>query len=109
MVKFPGYPCPVCRRAGGEVTISYRDGPLAHVCSQECARIYVQAKGKIDMERFEKDAAAKGGEEAGAYLDQIGKTDLADLTAEQWAEFCQIMFSATCNALRLRASDEIPF
>jgi hypothetical protein len=37
--------------------------------------------------RLESLAAGKGGEEGGAYLDAIGKTDLATLTTDEWFEF----------------------
>ena len=37
------------------------------------------------------DAVKAGGEKAGAYLDSIGKTDLAQLNAAQWDMFCQVL------------------
>lgn len=33
-------------------------------------------------------AVLKGGEVAGQYLDEIGKTDLASLTKAEWTIFC---------------------
>lgn len=109
MTGFPGYPCPVCRRASGWATIHLHEQALAHVCSQKCAEIFILSKGQPGMEKFEREAAFQGGDQGGAYLDQIGKNDLADLTKEQWGEFCFQIFSGTSEALRKRADDEIPF
>lgn len=51
----------------------------------------------------EKRARQKAGEVAGAYLDEIGKTDLATLTADQWETFCTKM-TATFMHWRLAKS-----
>lgn len=48
----------------------------------------------------EKNARQKAGDAAGAYLDEIGKTDLATLTADQWDRFCEQM-TATYMKWRL--------
>lgn len=57
----------------------------------------------------EATAAIIGGREGGAYLDQIGKTDLAVLTDVEWGIFCGKIFLATCAEIKRRADDEIPF
>lgn len=57
----------------------------------------------------ERKAAVEGGNVGGAYLDEIGKTDLASLTREEWAEFCGRLFQGACEALRAQADDEVPF
>jgi hypothetical protein len=36
---------------------------------------------------IDTEAVLKAGDVAGQYLDEIGKTDLAGLTAEQWKDF----------------------
>lgn len=41
----------------------------------------------------EARARKRAGEAAGGYLDEIGKTDLATLTATQWDTFCERMTS----------------
>ena len=110
MTGLPGFPCPVCRRAGGEVAISIAGYPLVHTCSIECAGRYVKGLTmQVDMAEFEREAAISGGEKGGAYLDEIGTSDLASLTKEEWGEFCARVFAGACDALRARAADEIPF
>lgn len=57
----------------------------------------------------EKTAIEAGGAAGGAYLESIGKTDLATLTAAEWATFCAALFEATCADLRRQADDWVPF
>mgnify|MGYP001799708453 CR=1 FL=1 len=106
MTGMPGYPCPVCKRAGGEVTISQRGETLHHTCSAKCARILLQSKS---LDFNEEKAVAVGGKVGGAYLEQIGKFDLRELSQSEWAEFCGKIFQGTCEELQRIADDEIPF
>lgn len=107
MTSMPGYPCPVCRRAGGAVTISRRNEQLAQVCSDRCAHIYLRSGPVSD--KTETDAVQKTGAEAGAYLDSIGQSDLAKLTVEQWNRFRLICFREIAAKMQAIADDEIPF
>jgi hypothetical protein len=43
-------------------------------------------------------ALAAGGDAAGRYLDQIQKTELSELTAEEWRVFCRRMVGAALIA-----------
>jgi hypothetical protein len=105
-MTMPGYPCDVCRRAGGAVTINSH-GKLAMLCSNECAKAYIMRGDHLKPD--EAKAALKGGEAAGAYLDSIGKTDLAKMTEGEWRTFCGELFRGACEELRRQADDEIPF
>ncbi|MEO0781937.1 MAG: DUF6511 domain-containing protein [Pseudomonadota bacterium] len=109
MSKLPGYPCPVCGRGGGYASVSIGGQMTEHLCSQKCAEIYVRAKGSIMIKEFEKDAIKEGGNQGAAYLDQLGKTDLSQMTLEEWETFCSLIFTGTTDALQKRADDEIPF
>jgi hypothetical protein len=102
-----GFPCPVCRRAGGAFTIHEAGGPLRHLCSRECARIFIMRKP--DFAPDERAAALAGGDAAGAYLESIGKTDLATMTGPEWAEFCARLAKGYCDALANAADDAVPF
>lgn len=50
------------------------------------------------------DHVMMGGDLGGAYLEDIGKTDLATLTQEEWLIFC-----ARIVAGALSPTDQIPF
>ncbi len=110
MTGMPGYPCPVCRRAGGAVTIQMGregGGVMAQLCSPECAKVWImRGEATKDNERL---ASTRGGEAAGAYLEGIGKTDLAALTVQEWDRFCETLFRETCGEMARLADDGIPF
>jgi len=106
MTGLPGYPCPVCRRSGGAVTVSIENQPLQQICSIECARIFMSGK---QLKQNEKNAVLAGGRLAGAYLEQIGEFDLRRLTVDQWAEFCSKVFLGACEEMRRQADDDVPF
>ena len=86
--------------------------PVIWVCDDpECLRL---AKDSYDMKqddftRIESLAAQKGGEEGGAYLDEIGVTDLAKLTPDCWAEFCRRLVAGYRKALVRDLRNEAPF
>lgn len=61
------------------------------------------------FERLDSMAAVTGGKEAGAYLDEINKTDLAQLTEDEWNEFCQRLVGGYRAALEGNLKDEAPF
>ncbi len=69
----------------------------------------MQHMRKPDLDPNERQAALAGGDAAGAYLDGIGKTDLAAMTEAEWGEFCGRLFAGACDALRKAADDEVPF
>lgn len=62
-----------------------------------------------EIKQNETEAIRKGGMSGGAYLDQIGVTDMARLSKEQWNEFCGKIFQGVCDELRKQADDEIPW
>ncbi len=69
----------VAKRKFEAVTWTCReDIPLA-------AEVHHMPADKLSL--IERRALAEAGDHAGSYLDAIGKTDLADLTKEEWEEF----------------------
>jgi len=99
--------CAVCARR--EVGIGYGDysrfkkPPILWLCDDpECIDI---AKATYEMKqdeftRIESLAAGRGGEAAGAFLEQIGKTDMAQLTRAEWFEFCRRLVAGYRKALK---------
>ena len=82
-------PCGVCGRQHHNLGYSPNDrAPALWVC-EDCIpyarKVYHMPDTEFSL--YEKRALERAGEIAGAYLDDIGKTDLAALTAEEWAEF----------------------
>lgn len=110
--------CDVCRRRHMNVGYAPSDRhPVKWTC-RACLKaaedpilvqkIYHMPRKRLD--EFEERALAKGGETAGSYLDDIGKTDLAVLSAEEWEEFCARLLVGYSNAMReMLSKDEAPF
>lgn len=105
MTQLPGYPCTTCCRQSRGITATIDRGYF-QFCSRECLTLFLKHD---TLSHDEKKAAIKGGDLGGQYLDHIGKTDLADLSADEWAEFCGRIFQGACGALKAQADDEIPF
>lgn len=109
MTQLIGYPCAVCSRQSRGWAIS-APGDISRVFTQFCSRDCMEIFMKRDpLTQDEKKAALAGGNEGGAFLDQIGKTDLATLDGDEWAMFCGLIFAGACDHLKAQANDEVPF
>lgn len=113
-MSMPGYPCAVCSRETGGITVQtptpYMGRDFNRLCSIACAQTFLRGyKAMKEISRNERDAAFVGGKRGGAYLDEIGKSDLGDLSRDEFTEFCAQVFAGACEHLRKIADDEIPF
>ncbi len=54
----------------------------------------------IDPTPNERAAMAHGGAMAGEYLDSLGKTDLAQLSVEEWHTLIEVIVTGYCDHLR---------
>ena len=102
-------PCAVCGRAGGP--ISFTAINVRHdFCSMQCSEIFMVARaGRIELTHSEEDAAIAGGKAGGAFLDHLGKTDLAEMNKEEWTEFCRQFLAAAFADLQRQADETIPY
>ena len=79
---------------------------------KECIEVAQLVYGVPEMERAAHDAEARdnAGEKAGAYLEKIGKSDLATLTQEEWRAFLDTFRREWSSQMRrLGASCAPPF
>lgn len=107
--------CAVCRgHAGpnGFVRGKGKTPPIWACNDPTCISLLkkVHAMTKTTLEAYEHKAAMEAGDEAGAFLDGIGKTDLAGLSNEEWEEFIGIIvLGFQSHMRRMIESDEAPF
>jgi hypothetical protein len=111
-VVTPPYPCAVCNRGSAGFAFS---APGAHAapaffCSMHCSEVWMVAhRNKIVLTRDETTAALAGGKAAGAYIEQLGRTDMARLSRVEWAEFCERLTRGYLEELQRQADAQVPF
>jgi hypothetical protein len=104
--------CAVCRRHA--VWIGYHAGGQSPViwlcedsnCHATAKRIYAMPQGILDA--YEIGAALEAGAVAGGYLEEIGTTDLAALSPEQWREFLRRFVTGFEQAMRRKILENEP-
>lgn len=106
--------CAVCRaHANSGHGFGFRGQKHIHACRDYRCRellpkVYNMSKDTLDA--YDLKAMDEGGGWAGSYLDQIGKYNLGELTAEEWGEFCMRMIAGYQDGIRrMIANDEAPF
>lgn len=112
--RFDDAVCGSCGRSavGYGYAPPHHNAPVLWTCDDpECLTIARNsyAMKQDEFTRIESLAAGEGGAEGGAYLDQICKTDLASLTADEWYEFCRRIVAGYRKALKTSLRDEAPF
>ena len=111
-VATPAYPCAVCNRASAGFAFSApvaREPPV-FFCSMHCSEAWMIAhRKKIELTPDEATAALAGGKVAGAFLEQLGRTDLAQLSRVEWAEFCERLTRGYLEELQRQADAKVPF
>jgi hypothetical protein len=106
--------CAVCRRRA--VWLGYAPnhrGPIVWLCDDNgchaaARKVYRMPPSMLDA--YEIGAALEAGADAGAYLEEIGKTDLARLTGDEWREFLHRLYVGFEVVMRRKIlGDEPPF
>lgn len=111
--------CSICKRRHDNVGWSPSERhPVKWLC-WECLndthngvrsklpRIYHMPRNRLDG--YEEAALAEAGEQAGAFLDSIGKTDLASLDKDEWSRFLALVLKGYADSMREIVSREVPY
>lgn len=100
----PTRACNVCQREA-IAGLAFKGNPLCAACAP-----YPNA-GEIMLEfsDAEEEAIEAGGAAAGAYLDGIGKTDLAALSENEWHEFLCAVLAGYSEHMRALVKEAPPF
>ena len=113
--RFSDRVCAVCARPA----IGYGYAPkftkvvdIAWCCDDpECLAIARDSytMKQTEFTRLDSLATEEGGALGGAFLDRIGKTDLATMTQDEWQEFCRQIIAGYRTALKEKLRYEAPF
>lgn len=106
----------VCASCAGQacgwgVVAKYQDQVLWCCGEPECFEVSLRTYNMPakEFKRLEQIATVKGGEEAGEYLDSLGKSDLGELTDAEWETFCLRLVGGYRFALHETLKSESPF
>lgn len=106
--------CAVCRAHAGPhgYKPARRDPPIWFcddpACRALAKKVHLMSKSELDA--YEHQAALAAGDDAGAWLDGLGKTDLGALSKEEWEEFLGlIVIGFQSHMRRLIEGGEAPF
>jgi Family of unknown function (DUF6511) len=105
--------CAVCRRHA--VWLGFRPSkyrlPIIWLCDDEychAAAVRVYAMPKKMLDAHELGAMLEAGEIAGEYLEELGTTDLAKLSPDQWREFLRQLLTSYEHILRRKVLNGEP-
>ena len=105
--------CVICRRDARGYGFAPRyireEAPDSKQCSRRCQNITARLKGMIDPNKHETNALAAASISAGAYVEEIGKTDLANWSEQEWATLIDVAVTAFQDFLRQAYADDPPF
>lgn len=82
--------------------------PITHCCSMHCLDITYRSH-PVKPEVNESEAVSRASGEVGAYLDTIGKTDLATMSEHEWNGFLLHAFKTIANQVRDICDEQVPF
>lgn len=102
--------CVICRRYAWSLGIPWL-GRQRYICL-ECAEVANEIKlvTKPKFVFYEQEATVDAGAKGGALLDEIGETDLAKLTQEQFDSFVRAVVVGFGDSLRAQiAGMKAPF
>lgn len=70
-------------------------------------KVFHMSQRKFD--EYEERALEDGGNAGGSFLDEIGKTDLAELDPEEWSQFLGVILKGYADSMREIVSREVPY
>jgi hypothetical protein len=106
--------CAICRRRAAGFGYSPRAHAISNTiwlcgseyCHRAAKEFYAMSAQQFD--EYELGALLEAGRNAGGYLDEIGKTDLAHLSGEEWREFLFRLLTGYEQVLRRKLLNDEP-
>ncbi len=103
--------CFVCRRRadGLGVMKGNRIGWLCQQCADGGYGTRTIRMPVREFDRYEAGALRRAADgRAGAYLDSLGRTDLADLHPQEWQHVCRLIIEDFGEGIRAEVGEPIP-
>lgn len=107
--------CAICKRRHANIGwASHERAPIKWEC-KECLSLPIEqvtrfhSMARKALDRFEQQALEEGGNAGGAYLDELGKTDLASLEPYEWSHFLGVVLKGYADSMREIVSREVPY
>jgi hypothetical protein len=105
--------CIVCKRHAIGLGVGNPGGSPRWICA-DCVPLAREIRNVKYFDPYENIAIVDAGEKAGEYLDGLaggaGKSDLADLTTEEWIKFLRFVVVAFGDSMRTQiAENRAPF
>jgi hypothetical protein len=90
------------------------DTPTVHTCSMACLDIAHARNGNMALPTLTNDefnSIMAASPEIGAFLEKLGKSDLATMTEEEWLDFLTHAYATICefNRAKWQTVDGVPF
>jgi len=105
--------CAICRRDargfGFEPRLIGVPAPAVKLCSRTCQNITTRLTGMINPNLHEQNALEAASAAGGAYVESLGRTDLASWTPEEWATLIDVVITRFQDSLRTAYADDPPF
>jgi hypothetical protein len=103
--------CFVCQSPGDGLAFTPSGKSPKWLCdSPDCLALAssVYAMPSKESRKVQHEARLSAGAAAGAYLERIGKTDLAELTPDEWQAFLTTYDNARADHMRRLAAEWAP-
>lgn len=102
--------CFICKRRHDNLGVApHERATIKWVCKECLSAINMKRAYHMRLDQYEKQALEDGGNAGGAYLDEIGKTDLASLGEDEWSRFLELVLTSYADSMREIVSREVPF
>lgn len=105
--------CAVCRREdrgfGYSTRLTRQRSRGLRLCSMRCLDIVTRLKGMINPNEHEAAALCQASAVGGEYVESLGRTDLAQWSAQEWATLIDVVVTAFQDHLREAYTEFPPF
>jgi hypothetical protein len=102
--------CFICKRRHDNLGVSASERhPVKWACKPCLNSTNLKKVYHMRLDAYEQQALEDGGNAGGAFLDEIGKTDLASLDEHEWSRFLGIVLQGYADSMREIVRTEVPY